>query len=122
MSDEITIWIDDVQSVDEHQVTFLLHDGTVGNIFFDECRKNWVEYVNNNDFRDWDNNKVHITYQENKYIAAKDSSEDGPYTVFYSDPKVKMMTKARDYKTLTEMQTHLFTILSSFGYWIFDMS
>ena len=76
MGDEITIWIDDVQSVDEHRVTFLLPDGTVGNILLDECRKNWVEYVNNNDFRDWDNNKIYITYQENKYIAAKYSGED----------------------------------------------
>lgn len=60
--------IDDVMDVTEDGLLFVDNSGVVNKILFDECRKNWVAYVNEGDFGDWKGHLVHITFEESRCI------------------------------------------------------
>lgn len=62
---EKIISIENVIDVTEDGILYKDSSGATNKVLFDECRKNWVEYVNQGGFTDWQGNPA---YQSAKRI------------------------------------------------------
>ncbi|MBQ3514380.1 MAG: hypothetical protein IJA32_11395 [Lachnospiraceae bacterium] len=114
MSDKI-ISIEDVMDVTVDGVIFKEASGDIGKVLFDECRKNWVEYVNQGGFTDWEGNPAIITFEESRCIGERNMTAKPPYILLYSNEKIKIEMKSKKFKKLTKIQKEFLTVLYNVG-------
>lgn len=112
---EKVIQIEDVIDVVKDGIIYKDCSGCIEKILFDECRRNWVEHVNNEGFVDWQGNPVRITYEESKCVGERNGIANPPYILLYSNEKVKIHTKPRDINKLTKVQREFLAALYEVG-------
>ncbi|MBQ3546804.1 MAG: hypothetical protein IJA34_17740 [Lachnospiraceae bacterium] len=119
----IEIGIEDVIDVINDGIIYKDKEGVTNKVLFDECRKNWVEHVNQGGFIDWQGNPVRITFEQSRYIGEKNMLEKSPYILLYSDVKIKIELKPDNFNMLTKIQREFLSVLYSVGgVSVFDMS
>lgn len=114
MSDNI-ISIEDIIDITEDGIIFKDSSGSTNKIQFDECRKNWVEHVNQSGFKDWKGNPVKITFEQSKYIGERNMIAKTPYILLYSNEKIKIEMKPEKVKMLTKVKREFLTVLYNVG-------
>ena len=112
---EKTISIDDIIDVTEDGVLYKNNVGAIDKVLFDECRKNWVEHVNQGDFRDWEGNPARITFEQSKCIGERNMVAKPPYILLYSDVKIKIEMKPTVFKKQTKVQNEFLSVLYKVG-------
>jgi hypothetical protein len=112
---EKTISIDDIIDVTEDGFLYKNNVGAIDKVLFDECRKNWVEHVNQGDFRDWEGNPVRITFEQSKCIGERNMVAKPPYILLYSDVKIKIEMKPTVFKKQTKVQKEFLSALYKVG-------
>lgn len=112
---ERIISIEDVIDVTEDAIIFKDSSGSTNKVLFDECRKNWVEHVNQGGFTDWQGNPAKITLEQSKCIGERNMVTKSPYILLYSDEKLKIEMKPKKFKKLNKMQKEFLTILYNVG-------
>ncbi|MBQ7774611.1 MAG: hypothetical protein IJ379_01700 [Lachnospiraceae bacterium] len=120
---EKIINIEDIIDVTKEGVLFKDTSGAVNKILFDECRRNWVEHVNQGGFVDWKGNPVHITFEESNYVGTHSRIGNLPYIILYGNNRLKIELKPRSEKQLTKVQREFHAMLYRVGdVATFDMS
>lgn len=112
---EKTIRIEDVVDVTEDGLLFKESSGSITKVLFDECRKNWVEHVNQGGFTDWQGNPAQITFEDSKCIGERNMIAKPPYILLYSDEKIKLEMNPPIFKKLTKIQKELLSVLYNVG-------
>ncbi len=112
---EKIISIDDIVDVTEDGIIYKDNEGNTIKVLFDECRKNWVEYVNQGDFVDWQGNPARITLEQSRCIGERNMVAKPPYILLYSDEKIKIEMKPAEFKKLTKLQRELLAVLYKVG-------
>lgn len=111
---ERIISIEDVMDVTPDGLLFTDGSGVTNKILFEECRKNWVDHVNNGKFVDWQGNRAHITFEESKCIGERNMTAKPPYILLYSDEKLMIEMKP-NCKKLSKVQKELLAALYNVG-------
>lgn len=109
------ISIEDVMDVTEDGITYKDNTGVTDKVLFDECRKNWVEHVNQSGFTDWQGNPARITFEQSRCIGERNMLAKPPYILLYSDEKIKIEMKPAVFKKLTKVQRELMAVLYKVG-------
>lgn len=85
-----TFLVSSIKEITKEKLLFINNENKIQEIDLLECRKNWVEHFNKNDFITWEGNPApKITLEENKCVGERDWFAEKPYYEFYSDPKIK---------------------------------
>lgn len=120
---EKVINIEDVVDITKEGLFFSNGEGTVNMVSFEECRKNWVEHVNQGGFVDWKGNPVQLTMQESNCVGERNMTAKPPYLLLYGDEKVKIELKPSSNKELSKVQKELMRMMYEVGkVTTFDMS
>lgn len=109
------ISIEDVIDVTEEGIIFKDSSGSTNIVLFDECRKNWVEHVNQGGFTDWQGNPVKITFEESKCVGERNMIAKPPYILLYGDEKIKIEMKLEKIKKLPKIQREFLAALYNVG-------
>lgn len=112
---EKIISIEDVVDVTEEGIIYKDNEGATVIVLFDECRKNWVEHVNQGDFMDWQGNPARITLEQSRCIGERNMGAKPPYILLYSDERIKIEMKCAEFKKLTKLQRELLAVLYKVG-------
>lgn len=107
--------IEDVLDVMEDGLIIKGDSGSNIKVLFDECRKNWVEHVNNGGFTDWHGNPVKISFDESKCIGERNMIADPPYILLYSDEKIKIEMNISRFKKMPKVQRELLAVIYNVG-------
>lgn len=118
---EIIISIKDVIEVTNKELIYKNKLGEMKKISFDECKTNWVDYVNANGFVDWNGNRVHLSPHQSNCIGTRNKGKV-PYLLLYGNDKVKIELAYDDYHRLTKLQKELPRVLYEVGVTTFDMT
>lgn len=118
--EEITIRINDIKGVANGVITYTLPDNSEHYIDLERCRKNWVDYVNSNDFRDGDGKKSVISLDTSRYIGATNTFFEERCFVFYENVRVKLLRDSEYNKKDKIKMNELFQRLSDDNYRFFD--
>lgn len=112
---EKIINITDVIDVIEDGIIYNDNTGNVNKILFDECRKNWVEYVNQSAFTDWQGNPAKITFEQSRCIGERNMLAKPPYILLYGNIKIKIEMKSNKFNQSTKMQKEFLSELYKVG-------
>ena len=112
---EKIISIEDIIDVTEDGIIYKDNTGATDKVLFDECRKNWVEHVNQGGFTDWQGNPARITFEQSRCIGERNMVAKPPYILLYSDEKIKIEMKSAVFKKLTKVQIELLAVLYRVG-------
>lgn len=112
---EKIINIENVVDVTEDGILYKDSSGITNKVLFDECRRNWVEHVNQGGFTDWQGNTARITFEQSKCIGERNMIAKPPYILLYSDVKLKIEMKPDKFKKLTKVQREFLTVLYNVG-------
>lgn len=112
---EKIISIEDVIDVTEDGIVYKDNTGATNKVLFVECRKNWVEHVNQGGFTDWQGNPARITFEQSRCIGERNMVAKPPYILLYSDEKIKIEMKPSVFKKLTKIQRELLAVLYRVG-------
>ena len=112
---EKIISIEDVIDVTEDGIVYKDNTGATDKVLFAECRKNWVEHVNQGCFTDWQGNPARITFEQSRCIGERNMVAKPPYILLYSDVKIKIEMKPAVFKKLTKIQSELLAVLYRVG-------
>ena len=113
--EEKTISIYDIIDVTTDGILYKDSAGLIDKVFFDECRRNWVEHVNQSDFRDWEGNPTRITFEQSKCIGERNMVAKPPYILLYSDVKIKIEMKPSVIIKQTKVTKDFFSALYKVG-------
>lgn len=114
--------ITDVLDITPEDLVYLDASGQEKQLSFEDCRRNWVVHVNENDFRDWKGNKVQLTFEMSNYIGSRHGVSGATYLLLYGNPKLKIELKPNK-EPLTKVQKELPGLLYRIGkVTIFDMT
>lgn len=120
---EKIISIEDIIDVSENGIIYKDNTGATDKVLFDECRKNWVEYVNQGGFTDWHGNPARITFEQSRCIGERNMVAKPPYILLYSDIKIKIEMKPDVLKKHTKVQREFLAVLyQEGGVSTFDMT
>lgn len=109
------ISIGDVVDVTEEGIIYKDGLGGTNIVLFDECRKNWVERVNQGGFTDWQGNPAKITFEESKCVGERNMIAKPPYILLYSDERIKIEMNHDKIKNLSKIQSEFLAILYNVG-------
>ena len=109
------ISIEDVLNITEDGILYKDNTGVTDKVLFDECRKNWVEHVNQGGFTDWQGNPARMTFEQSRCIGERNMVAKPPYILLYSDEKIKIEMKPSVFKKLTKIQRELLAVLYRVG-------
>lgn len=112
---EKIISIEDIIDVTEDGIIYKDNTGATDRILFDECRKNWVEHVNQGGFTDWQGNPARMTFEQSRCIGERNMAAKPPYILLYSDERIKIEMKSAVFKKLTKVQKELLAVLYRVG-------
>lgn len=112
---EKIISITDIIDVIEDGIIYKDNTGGVDKVLFDECRKNWVEHVNQGGFTDWQGNLARITFEQSKCIGERNMIAKPPYILLYSNVKLKIEMKPDKFKNQTKVQRDFLAVLYNVG-------
>lgn len=112
---EKIISIENVVDVTEDAILYKDSSGITNKVLFEECRKNWVEHVNQGGFMDWQGNPARITFEQSKCIGERNMIAKPPYILVYSDVKLKIEMKPDKFKKLTKVQREFLAVLYNVG-------
>lgn len=85
-----TFLISSIIEITKDRLIFTNNKNQLQEIDFYECRKNWVEYFNNNEFVTFEGDPVPKTsMEENTCVGERDWFFEKPYYEFYSNPKIR---------------------------------
>lgn len=110
-----TISIENIIDVIEDGIIYTNNEGTADKIIFDECRKNWVEHVNQAGFADWEGNSVKISIEQSRCIGERNMIAKPPYVLLYGDVKLKIEMVPRKKERLSNVQKEFMALLYSVG-------
>lgn len=100
---EKIISIEAVVDVTEDGILYKDSSDITNKVLFIECRKNWVEHVNQGGFTDWQGNPVRITFEQSKCIGERNMVAKPPYILLYSDVRLKIEMKPNKFNKLTKV-------------------
>ena len=112
---EKVISITDIMDVVKDGIIYKENTGSIDKVLFDECRKNWVEHVNQSGFIDWQGNPVRITFDQSKCIGERNMLAKPPYILLYSNVKLKIEMKPDKLKKYTKVQREFLSLLYNVG-------
>lgn len=112
---EKIISIENVVDVTEDGILYKDSSGITNKVLFEECRKNWVEHVNQGGFTDWQGNPARIIFEQSKCIGERNMIAKPPYILVYSDVKLKIEMKLDKFKKLTKVQREFLEVLYNVG-------
>lgn len=85
-----TFLIRRIKEITKEKLIFINDENQIQEIDFIECRKNWVEHFNTNDFITWEGEPApKITFDENECVGERDWFAQKPYYEFYTHPKIR---------------------------------
>lgn len=108
-----------IKSINKNSLQYIDGNGDLQFIDFEECRKNWVEYVNKSE----DFSVNNLSVNETKCIGLRNMINKPPYIEFFTDHKVKIEFKFSTFcllphKAFTELQAKITEI----GWNTYDLS
>lgn len=103
--------VEDIIDVTEAGVIYRDNAGVTDKVLFDECRKNWVEHVNQGGFTDWQGNPARITFEQSRCVGERNMVAKPPYILLYSDVKIKIEMKPDIFKKHTKVQREFLAVL-----------
>lgn len=112
---EKIISIEAVVDVTEDGILYKDSSDITNKVLFIECRKNWVEHVNQGGFTDWQGNPVRITFEQSKCIGERNMVAKPPYILLYSDVRLKIEMKPNKFNKLTKVQREFLAVLYNVG-------
>ena len=112
---EKIINIKDVIDVTEEGIIYKDNIGATYKVLFDECRRNWVEHVNQSGFIDWQGNPAKITFEQSRCIGERNMHEKPPYILLYSNEKLKIEMKPAEFEKLSKVQREFLAVLYNVG-------
>lgn len=112
---EKIINITDIVDVIKDGIIYKDKTGNLDKILFDECRKNWVKYVNQGGFMDWQGNSVRITLEQSKCIGERNMIAKPPYILLYSNIRIKIEMKPNKINKQTKVQKEFLSVLYTVG-------
>ena len=115
INSKMVISLENIVDVTRDGLIFKDGHGDTNKILFDECRKNWVNHVNEGGFVDWQGNPAHITFEQSKCIGERNMTVTPPYLLLYSKDKLKIELKPKNYKELSKVQKELPAMLYNVG-------
>lgn len=104
-----------IADIIEDGIIYKDNTGNIDKVLFDECRKNWVEYVNQGGFTDWQGNPVRITFEQSKCIGERNMIAKPPYILLYSNVKIKIQMKPNKFIKQTKVQREFLSVLYNVG-------
>lgn len=85
-----TFLISSITEITKDKLLFINNEKQIQEIDFLQCRKNWVDYFNNNDFITWEGKPApKITLEKSKCVGVRDWFAEKPYYEFCSNPKIR---------------------------------
>ena len=118
--EEITIKINDIRGIANGVITYKQPDNSEQYIDLERCRRNWVDYVNSNEFSDVNGKKPVVSLDTSRYIGATNTIFEERCFVFYENVHVKLLIDS-DYKEKDRTKMNeLFKRLSEENYRFFD--
>lgn len=106
--------IADVLDITSNGLIYLNDVGQEKLISFEECRRNWVKHVNDNNFVDWKGNAVQLTFEKSSCIGSRHIAGGTPHLLLYGNPKLKIELKPNK-ESLTKIQKEMFVLLYQIG-------
>lgn len=87
--------IGNILEITKDMLIYKDNSGNKKSIYFNECRKNWVDYVNkSSDFITWDGEPYkNISEKDTTCVGQRDWFDKKPYFEFFSNPKIKFEIK-----------------------------
>lgn len=110
-----TINIADVIDVTGKGVRYKDSSDPENTVLFDECRKNWVEHINQGGFTDCRGNPARITFEQSRCVGERDMTAKPPYILLYADEKLKIEMKSAIFIRQTRAQRDFLTALYEVG-------
>lgn len=105
----------DIVDVIKDGIIYKDKTGNLDKILFDECRKNWVKYVNRGGFTDWQGNSVRITLEQSQCIGERNMIAKPPYILLYSDIRIKIEINPNKITKQTKVQKEFLSVLYTVG-------
>lgn len=88
--------ISSIKEITKEKLIFINNQDQLQEIDLFECRKNWVEYYNRNDFITWEGDPApKITIEEINCVGERDWFAEKPYYKFYSNPRIRFEIHTR---------------------------
>ncbi len=106
--------ITDVVDITPNGLVYLDDVGQEKQISFEECRRNWVKHVNENNFVDWKGNAVQLTFEKSNCIGSRHAVGGTPYLLLFGNPKLKIELKPNK-ESLTKVQKEMSALLYQIG-------
>lgn len=117
-----TINIQDIVEITSEELIYVDQSGTKQSISFEECKRNWIDYVNAGGFTDWGGKPAHLLLGESNCIGTRNMCDD-PHILLFANEKVKIrFTKNKRFRRLTKLQKQLPAALLQAGVTTFDMT